>query len=355
MTSEPAALNATPLLLTEDAALEGEVRRLAAAAGVGLQRSRDLTSLGPQWSRAPVVLIGADVVPDVAACRPERRRDVHVLAPGPASPEIFRDALVVGAESVTELPQGRDWLVELLTDVNDGGESPATVIGVVGAGGGAGASTLTVALGFEASRAHSCLVVDLDPVGGGVEQIAGMQHHRDGVCWEDLGATGRLGGRSLRESLPTAGRLAVLGFGSGAAELPDVAVVRETMSAARRGFELVFVDLGRHPSPAREALRARCDHLFVVTTLAVTSLAAATRLRRRLPSTGCSLVARGAERGVDVGVLADVLDLPVSAHMRDQPGLDEAIVLGAGPTYRERGPLARAVRDLLVNLPRAQP
>jgi len=354
MTSEPAASIAAPLLLTEDAALEGEVRRLAAAAGVGLQRNHDLTSLGPQWSRAPVVLIGADVIPDVAACMPERRRDVHVLAPGPASAEIFRQALVVGAESVTELPKGSDWLVELLTDASDGAESPATVIGVIGAGGGAGASTLTVALGFEAGRDHSCLVVDLDPVGGGVEQIAGMHHH-DGIRWEDIGATGRLGGRSLRESLPTAGRLAVLGFGSGATELPDTAVVRETMSAARRGFDLVFVDLGRHPTPAREALRARCDHLFVVTTLAVTSLAAATRLRRCLPDTGCSLVARGTERGVDVGVLADVLDLPVSAHMRDQPGLDEAIVLGAGPTYRERGPLARAARDLLANLPRTQP
>lgn len=339
---------AAPLLVTADPAIEAEVRRLAAAAGTGIERCDDPAALARSWGQAPVVLVGADRASELAATRPPRRADVHVLTAGTAVPELLREALVVGATSVMELPAASDGLVELLTDTDDAGAEPAVVIGVVGASGGCGASTFAAALAVEASRGRRCLLVDADPLGGGVDQIAGVQSA--GVRWGDIGVTGRIGGRALRESLPATGSLAVLGFAPDAAELPAPGVVRETFSAARRGFDVVVVDLGRCEDPRIEAARSRCDHLLVMTRLTLPGLAAALRLRPRLPASQCLLLTRGPERGVDARTVADLLDLPLCLAMRDQPGLDDALVLGAGPTRHRRGPLARGARSVLAAL-----
>ncbi len=344
--------DAVPLLLTNDASLEAEVRRLAAAAGVGVEQRGDPGSIGSSWGRAPLVLVGADAAPALATTHPVRRRDVHVLAAGAATERVFRDALAVGAESVMELPEGNGWLVALLTDSDDLAAHPAIVIGVIGASGGSGASTLAAAIALEMSRIRRCLLVDADPLGGGVDQIAGLDE-RPGVRWSGIEATGRLGGRALRESLPSSARLSVLAFDPGSARLPGADVVRETLSAGRRGFDAVVIDLGRHPEPAIEAAMAECDHLFVVTALTVSAIAAASRLRPRLPGAACALVVRGAERGVDAPMAATLLGLPLAVVMEDQPGLDEAVVLGLGPVRRRRGPLVRAVRSLLMGIPGA--
>ena len=352
MEKTPDREDAVPLLLTNDATLEAEVRRLAAAAGVGVERQGDAQTVGHAWSRAPLVLVGADVAPTLATVHPMRRRDVHVVATGTATETIFRDALAVGAESVTELPDGDSWLVALLTDTGDLSADPAVVIGVIGASGGSGASTLASATAAEVARTRACLLIDADPIGGGVERITGLDE-RPGVRWSGIEATGRLGGRALRESLPTSGGLAVLAFEPGLARLPLPEVVRETVSAARRGFDAVVIDLGRHPDPAIDAAMVECDHVFVVTTLTLGAVSAASRLRPRLPVGASAIVARGAERGIDAGTVATMLGLPLAVVMHDQSGLDEAVVLGMGPAQRRRGPLVRGVRSLLMGIPGA--
>lgn len=342
-------LGAAPLLITADPSLETDVRRLAAAAGVGVERIADPAAVGPQWMQAPVVLVGADAIDDIAHLRPSRRKDVHVLSSAMAPTALFREALAIGAETVTELPEGERWLVELLTDTDDGSFRTATVIGVIGASGGAGASTMAAALGIEAARTRRCLLIDADPCGGGVEQVAGLAE-LPGIRWEALRSTGRLGGRALRESLPGAGDLSVLAFVPGATTLPATEVVRETISAAQRGFDLVVVDHGRYRDPAGDLLLGVCEHVYVVSPLTISAVTAGSRLRPRLPAVATRLIARGPERGLHAEAAADLLSIPLAAVMRDQTGLDEAVVLGSGPVQRRRGPLARTARRLLDEL-----
>lgn len=164
-------------------------------------------------------------------------------------------------------------------------------------------------------------------------------------------ATGRLSARSLRESLPRAGALNVLSWPlERPGSLPTFAV-REVLSAGRRGFTTVVVDVPRHPDPVNDEILARCDHVVVLSTLTVPAVAAAGRTVARIPpSSRRHLVTRGAASGISPEEVARILGLPLLAAMGDQRRLDEAISLGAGPSRASRGALARTARAVVDRL-----
>ena len=56
------------------------------------------------WAAASVVLVGADLADPVAAQRPPRRDQVHVVAHGPVPDGLFRAALAVGARRRRRAP-----------------------------------------------------------------------------------------------------------------------------------------------------------------------------------------------------------------------------------------------------------
>ena len=68
--------------------------------------------------------------------------------------------------------------------------------------------------------------------------------------------TGRLSTRSLREALPRAGDLSVLTWPPDRPAALQAFAVREVLSAGRRGFATVVVDLPRHPDPVAEEATA---------------------------------------------------------------------------------------------------
>ena len=344
----PTGASAAPMLLTADEFLEAELRRLAAAAGSALRVTTAVDDVVTGWGSAAAVLVGADRLAALAERHPPRRDGVHVVAPGPAATDVFRDALVVCAESVVELPAAAPSLARLLADADDEPGSSARAIGVIGGAGGAGASVLAAALAREGAARTTALLVDVDPYGAGADRLVGLED-RPGVRWGELSASGRLGGRALRDALPRDAGLSVLSFASqaGCAQAPPLAVAREVLSAARRGFGLVVLDLPRHPGEVADELMPRCDDLVVVSTLSLTALSAAARLRTRLPAVPAGLVVRGRGRGVDPETAAAVVGLPLLAAMGDQRGLDESIALGLGPARAGRGPLTRAVRSVL--------
>lgn len=345
---DPTGAFAVPVLLTADEFLETELRRHAAAAGSALRVTGLVEDVLAGWGSASTVLVGADRLAALAARHPPRRVAVHVVAPGPATTEVFRDALGVFAESVAELPDAAPWLAQVLADAGDEPGSSARTVGVIGGAGGAGASVFAAALAREGATRTSALLVDVDPYGAGVDRLVGFDD-RPGVRWGELSASGRLGGRALRDALPRDGGLSVLGFAAQAtsAQAPPVAVAREVLSAARRGFGLVVLDLPRYPGEVADELLPRCDDLVLVSTLSLTALSAAARLRSRLPAVPAGLVVRGRDRGVDPGTAAIAVGLPLVAAMGDQRGVDESIALGLGPVRGARGPLTRAVRTVL--------
>jgi secretion/DNA translocation related CpaE-like protein len=265
---------------------------------------------------------------------------------------MFRDALGVGAETVAGLPASETWLVELLTDVGDGGAAPGVTIGVIGGSGGAGATVFAAALSQMATRVGRTLLVDADPIGAGIDRVLGLESS-DGIRWDSmLQTTGRLSSRSLREALPRTGQLSVLTWPADRSATLQAFAMREVLSAGRRGFDAVVVDLPRHRDTVVDEAISRCDHVVLVSTLTVPGVSSAARVAHRLPEATPTrhLVTRGSRGGVTPESVSRLLRIPLLAAMADQRGLDEAINLGAGPARSRRGTLARAARSAAAAL-----
>lgn len=338
-----------PLVISADPLLCADVQRLSAAAGVVPELAADPVAALRAWSTAPLVLVGADAAADLAAVCPPRRSRVFVVGRSPLGDALFREALGVGAEAVGGLPESESWLVELLTDVGDGGADPGVTIGVLGGSGGAGATVFAAALAQTAAERGPTLLVDADPIGAGVDRVLGLES-TDGIRWDSmLQTTGRLSSRSLREALPRAGRLSVLTWPNDRPSSLQAFAVREVLSAGRRGFATVVVDLPRHPDPVVEEAVTRCDHVVLVSTLTVPGVTSAARVAARLPEHAPRrhLVTRGSRAGVTPESVSRLLRIPLLVAMADQRGLDEAVDLGAGPARSRRGALARAARACL--------
>lgn len=336
------------LVLTRDSVLLAALARAAAAAGIEARPAS--SALLDGWSSALVVVIGGDLVGEVACLAPPRRTRVLVVTASHLPADVHRSALSCGADAVLDLAEVDGRLLDVLVDAVDGSGATGALVAVVGGAGGVGASTLACALALTYADAGGALLVDADPDGGGVDRLLGVES-RDGVRWHDLTRSpGRLSGRSLRGALPHAGDLAVLAR-SAARELEDwsPAAVRPVLVAGVAGFPVVVVDLARARGPVEGEVLARCDRVVLVTVPTVPALAASLRVARRLPEGRAVALVRG-RGGVPDADIASLLGIPLVHRMPDQRGLDEAVGLGLGPLRSRRGPLARAARTLAAEL-----
>jgi secretion/DNA translocation related CpaE-like protein len=338
-----------PLVATRDPALADELARLAAAAGASLEVESSAEAVLRCWTSAPLMLVGADLAAELVELAPPRRPGVQVVTWSPPPSGSFRDALLIGAERVVELPVGAEFVAELLTDLGEAGRAEGVLVGVVGGSGGAGATTFACALGQVAATRGPALVVDLDPLGPGCDRVLAIDE-ASGVRWDSLGrSSGRLSGRSLREAVPCRDGLGVLSWPPGPGAPLEAGAVREALSAARRGHDTVVLDLPRSSEALVAETLARCALIAVVVLPTVTGVAAAARWVAATPDRDrCGVVVRGA--GADPRRVADLVGLPILTVMADQRGLAEALDLGLGPVRSRRGPLAAAARDVLAAL-----
>ncbi len=344
---------APALLITRDERLLDDLLRLAAAAGSSLEVAHDPTSALRSWTAASVVLVGPDLLDLVAEQRPPRRDQVHVVGSAPLGDEVFRGALAAGAVDVVELPTGETWLVELLTDAGDAGDGRrgrrAHTIGVVAGSGGAGATTFGCALALTAASRGSAALVDLDPLGPGVDRVVGLDA-AVGIRWEGLASSrGRLGSRSLRSALPAVEGLAVLTWGGGAPAELDAGMVREVLSAAQRGHDHVLLDLPRAVDEVVAEAVTRCHRVLLVVEATVAGVAAAGRVAAVVgPLTDrLGVVVRRRGGAVPSGQVAAALGLPLVVEVPHHRRLAEHVDLGLGPVHARRSSLARAARAVL--------
>ncbi|HET6153830.1 MAG TPA: septum site-determining protein Ssd [Marmoricola sp.] len=346
MSERPGETRAAPLVVTRDESLLAEVVRLTAAAGVSPEILRDPEQVLSSWPSASLVLLGSDAAGLLARHALPRRTGVHVLALDDVSDAVYRDALGCGAESVLVLPEAGGWLVDALTDAGDGDGGAGVVIGVVGAAGGVGATTFAAALAQVLAASGPALAIDADAAGAGLDQVLGLEAE-PGVRWEGLlQATGRLSARSLRDTVPARAGLSVLAWSADRTTPLTGPSMREVLSAGRRGYPIVVVDLPRQRDAVGEEALSRCDQVVLVSTTTVPAVSAAARWVRRLPAIPTHLVLRGHRGGVPVTDIERLLGHRAAIRMPDQRGLDEAISLGLGPLRSRKGPLASAARSV---------
>jgi secretion/DNA translocation related CpaE-like protein len=349
--------SAAALVITRDRLLLEDLLRLSAAAGLAPDVARDATAGLRGWSAASVVLLGEDLADEVAAAHPPRRDQVHVVGNGPVGAAVFRSALAAGALDVVELPAADAWLVEVLSDavdaVDGGRGGRARTVGVVAGSGGAGATTLACALALVGSVTETAVLVDLDPLGPGVDRVVGLDGAA-GARWDVLvSSRGRLGSRSLRAALPHKDGLAVLTWSSGATVGLDAASVREVLSAAQRGNDLVVVDLPRSVDDLTAEVVSRCDLLLMVTEASVAGVTAAGKvvsLAQRLTA-GVGLAVRSGRGALPATQVAAALGVPLVVEVPTQRRLAEQVDLGLGPVHSRHSSLARAARVALAACP----
>lgn len=346
-----------PLVVTADETLLDELLRLCAAAGVDAQVAPDPFTARRHWIQAPLVVLGDDLAAQMCESCPPRRANVAVVTADADDASVWARAVGVGADQVYAVPDEQDRLIEVLANCLDRPGRDARVIAVVGGSGGAGASCFAASVALTASRAsHDTLLVDADPLGGGVDMVLGNEDV-NGLRWPDLAATqGRISGRSLRQALPRDAGLSMLSWDRGDLLTIPVESMRSVLTAAQRSHDLVVVDVPRRFDPAAEEALVRASSTLLVVTAEIRAVAAAARMLSQLQqvSTDVGLVVRGpGPTGLDADIVSDTLSLPLIARMRNDARVSRSIDDGLGPAPRKRGTLAAAARQTLEWLPTA--
>lgn len=348
------------LLITAHDELAEQVTRLAAVAAREPRHVRDPLDAAESWRSAALILLDEALATAVIAAGFSRRPGVVLICSAPHE-EFWRHAFEVGADAAMALPADEARLVELLSHGSGAPADVGRVLAVIGGSGGAGASVLASATALAAGRrGDRCLLVDCDPLGGGLDLTLGMESV-PGLRWSGLAVSGgRLAGQALHDALPQQqagpGNITVLACdrdqdSSGLTEQAVPAVI----DAGRRAGDTVICDLPRAVNGCVTAVLCHADVTIVVVPAEVRACAAAARIVCALREVAGPIY--GVIRGPSPGGLraADVehiTGLPVLSAMRPVPGLPAAIDQGAFASRREvsRSSLSRCALDVLGKL-----
>lgn len=343
-----------PLAFVDDELLLDELLRLAAAAACELEVVPDARAARPGWAGAPLVLLDPAALQScLHAQLPPRGRLVLVCVGRPPQ-ECWQRVHHAGVEQVLTLPQDEATLIGLLADVVDG---PSTgdgrVLGVIGGRGGAGASVFAAAVAVEAARSGSgALLVDCDPLAGGIDLVLGAEHDA-GLRWPELGIRGgRVSMSALGAALPDLrcgpGRLAVLSCGRDGPG-PTADGVAAVVDAGVRAGHTVVCDLPRELDAAGWLAVERADLVGVVIPAEVRACASALRVVERLSGRArrVGAVVRGpAPEALPVDAVTDSVGVELLTVMRAEPKLAKDIEC-ARFSPKPGGPLAAGAREVL--------
>jgi len=338
----------SPVVLTllGGAELSDNIDRLAAA--VGLRKVQAQNPARRLWLTAAAVILDEEGARRCVLAGMPRRGGVFLVGTSEPAPHLWATAVEVGAQQLCVLPAQETELVRLLSEAAEMGRvAPhrGRVIAVTAGRGGGGASVFAAAL---AQRAGEALLVDLDPCGGGVDLLLGIES-APGLRWPEMAsASGRLSWVAVREVLPHKGDVWILSCTRSYHEI-DPGAAQAVVDAGRRGGATVICDLPRPLNPAALRVLESTDLVVVVTSCDVRAVAATGAVAGmiRTVNSNLGLVVRGpAPGGLRATEVVDVTAVPLLAAMRPEPMLAVQLEQG-GLRLRRRSPLAVAARKVL--------
>jgi secretion/DNA translocation related CpaE-like protein len=341
------------LAMLAEAAMRGDVDRVAAAAGVAVVHVSQPPSR-QAWTGASAVLLDAAAAGSCSALSLARRSHVVMLSSEEPEAAGWHGAIAVGADRVMTLPADETELVAVLSEAAAVGgrdaERRGAVVAVMGGRGGAGASLFATAL---AQSAGEALLVDADPWSGGIDLVAGSEE-KPGLRWPDLALEhGRLDFAALRQALPRIDGICVLSSVRGGNDV-EPGPLAAVIDAGRRGGVTVVCDLPRRLTRAVEFAVDTADLVVLVTTADIRGCAATAAVASAVgainPNIG--LVVRGpSPAGLRPADVARIVELPLLAAMRAQPNLAAMLERG-GLRIGHRSALTSAARRVLTVLAR---
>lgn len=223
-------------------------------------------------------------------------------------------------------------------------------MGVLGASGGIGASTLSVALGARlARRGLRAVVVDGHLGRGGLDVTACLEH-LPGLRWADLAqAEGPLDAPRLVGALPRLGDLVVLSSGPPGSPAPPPPVIDSTLDALGSCCDALVLDLPHSAYELPEWLRW-CTSAVVLMGLGPRALADADAAchvaAKAVTSTWLAVRAQPRQRPL-VDRVVTHLDLPLAAQIPMLPELTSEADRGLVPGDRDRHQLSEAADEVL--------
>ncbi|WP_240109755.1 septum site-determining protein Ssd [Streptomyces sp. MUM 203J] len=334
---------AAPLIVTDDAELLDDLLRLSAAAGAQPDVHHSAPVGKAAWDTAPLVLVGADAA---VRCRGmTRRHGVLLIARDLDDPDLWRRAVEIGADDVSRIPDAESRIVGRIADVTEGAGRQALTVGVLGGRGGAGASTLACALAVSAARTGlRTVLVDGDPLGGGLDVLLGGEQ-AEGARWPELAsAEGRVAGTALEESLPLLHGVRVLSWDRGTTAAVPAEAMRSVLAAARRRGGIVLADLPRRIDEVSVEALAQLDMGLLVVPGELRAIAAAKRMAAMAGTVlgDLRVIARGPyTAGIDETWVARALGLPLAGELPTEPRLLAALDDGRPPGDSASSPLGR--------------
>jgi len=344
---------ARPLMITADADLLDDLLRLAAAGGAEVDVASDPAGSRGRYLAAPMVLVGADQAAACLKARLPRRPRVVIVGHGPAAEQAWEVADLLGAEHVATLPTAEPWIVDRFAEPPPP-SAHGRVLAVIGGRGGAGASILAGGLAVTAVGAGlRTLLVDADPLGGGLDLVLGWEQV-DGLRWDALtGAGGRVDPPALLSALPKRGDLVLLSFARD--EVPAIPgeAMTATLDAARRGRDVVIADLPRRLDDAGTLALQAADRTLLVVPAELRATAAAARVAAMVARhcDDVAVVVRGPSPGkLRARDVAKALGLPLAGSLRPDPGMCQALERGEPPASDGRGPLAELCKRVIAEL-----
>ena len=328
-----------PLLVASDPAMLDEMLRLCAAAGVTPEVASDAAQARHSWPTAPCIVVDATHAATLAGTT-DRRDGVVIVSCGPIDTATWAHAVALGAENVFVVPDDETAVVEALSVSAESDARDGPVVCVVGGTGGAGASTLATGLAVTVVRGgRSAMLVDADPLGRGIDMVAGAEDVR-GVRWHDLASThGRVSGASLRQVLPNTSGLSVLSFAHSELEAIPADSMRSVLAAGRRSHDVVVVDLPRYLDEAAREAVIRATSTVLLVPAEIGAIGSAQRVLARLQPMCAEIqlvVRKPGPSGLSVDSVASTMSLPLAASVRTDRKVAEYVDNGLGPLARGR-------------------
>ncbi|WBB77927.1 CpaE-like family protein [Micromonospora sp. WMMD882] len=344
-----------PLIVTSDDDLLDDLLRLAAAGGAEVEVAADPAAARSRWTPAPLVLVGGDQAQGCLRARLPRRSRLVLVGRSGAGDPGWEVAELIGAEHVAMLPAAEPWIVDQFAEsVPPHTTNAGRVVAVLGGRGGAGASVFAGGLAVTAARARlRTLLVDADPLGGGLDLVLGWEQLA-GLRWPALtDADGRVDPPALVQALPNRGDLVVLSWDRGDLLPLPAPAMAATLDAARRGRDLVVVDLPRQLDDAAVIALQAADQAFVIVPAELRATAAATRVvAAAAPHCATlSVVVRGPAPGrLKATEVARSLGLPLAGTLRPESAIPRGLERGEAPAAAGRGPLAALCQRIVADL-----
>lgn len=251
----------TVIAATNDQDLMDQIRRLVAVSAQEVQCVSSISQAQGGWGSASLVLVGSDLVADVRSAALPKRDQLVVVAHSGATDTIWREAMSVGAQGVVQLPDDEDWVADQLAAIAAEQSRRGMIVAALGGSGGVGASSFVAALGVAAiTLGKSPVVVDLDPVGCGIDVVLGSDQAEPGVRWSELyRVSGRVPSKSLVSGLPSVNEIPVLSWGDQEPQLPTKEVVGVVLDSLKGSFDVVLVDLPRSSRETASVVLSRAQ------------------------------------------------------------------------------------------------